>query len=178
MRRLPSGPVRGGSATHGERSSSGVTPMTAGWASTSGPKRSHVSGNGARLATVDLTRQADNTRRLACGRVAARNRARRGQGPPAAVDFRGCTHLGGQAAPDRCSGRRQTIPQRLRATRQAINAARRRRRHAPIPQQGRWRRSVLLGHDRSDGVPRHGPALAAFRAPVMRRWTQAWRRRS
>lgn len=132
----------------------------------------------ARLAKFDLTLHADKPRLLECGRLAARNRARRGQGTPASCDCLGVTHLGGQAAPDRCLVRRQTIPTRLRATRQAINAALRRRLPDPVPQQGRWRRSVLLGHYRYDGVPRNGPALAVFRAPGMRLWTHARRRRS
>jgi len=52
---------------------------------------------------------------------------------------------------------------RRRATRQEIKEALRRRRHAPRPQHGPWRRSVLRGHYRLYGVPLHGPACAAFR---------------
>ena len=177
--RLTSGHTRGGSATHGEMSSSCVTPMTACWASNIGPKRRSFSERlRVRLATFDLTLHADKTRRLEFGRFAARNRARRGQGKPASFDFLGFTQICGQAATDRFIVRRQTIPKRLRAKLQAITAERRRRLHDPVPQQGRWLRSVLLGHYRYDGVPLNGPALAAFRAQVMRLGTHALRRRS
>jgi hypothetical protein len=131
----------------------------------------------ARLATFDLTRPADKTRRRECGRFAVRNGGRRGHGHPATFDVLGFTPRCGPAAQDRLRVRRQTRPTRLRAKRQDLKAERRRRRHEPIPQQGRWLRAVLLGHDRSDGVPLNRPALAAFRAHVMRRWTQALRRR-
>jgi len=132
----------------------------------------------ARRATVDLTLHADNTRLREVGRCAARTRARRGPGTPASLDCLGCTHICGQAATDRLIVRRQTRPTRRRAKRQAITAELRRRLHDPVPQQGRWRRSVLLGHDWYEGVPLNRPALAAFRAQVMRRWTPALRRRS
>jgi group II intron reverse transcriptase/maturase len=132
----------------------------------------------ARLAKFDLTLHADKTRLLECGRFAVRNCGRRGHGTPPTFDFLGFTHICGQATQGRFIVRRQTMQKRLRAKLQAIKAALRRRRHDPLPQQGRWLRSVLLGHDRYDGVPLNRQALAAFRAQVMRLWTQALRRRS
>jgi len=132
----------------------------------------------ARLAKFDLTLHADKTRLLECGRFAVRNCGRRGHGTPPTFDFLGFTHICGQATQGRFIVRRQTMQKRLRAKLQAIKAALRRGRHDPIPQQGRWLRSVLLGHDRYDGVPLNRQALAAFRAQVMRLWTQALRRRS
>jgi hypothetical protein len=132
----------------------------------------------ARRAEFDLTRHADQTRRLEFGRCAVRNRGRRGQGTPATFDFLGFTHMCGQGAQRRCLVRRQTRQKRLRATLQEINAELRRRLHDPMPQQGRWLRSVLLGHSRYYGVPLNRQALAAFRAHVMRLWTHALRRRS
>jgi RNA-directed DNA polymerase len=132
----------------------------------------------ARLAKVDLTRHADKTRLLELGRFAVRTCSRRGHGKPATFDFLGFTHICGQAAPDRLIGRRQTMQKRLRAKLQDIKAELRRRRHDPIPQQGRWLRSGLRGHYRYDGVPLNRQALAAFRAQVMRLWTHALRRRS
>lgn len=132
----------------------------------------------ARLAKFDLTLHADKTRLLEFGRFAVRNCGRRGQDKPATFDFLGCTHRCGQAAQDRCIVRRQTMQKRLRAKLQEMKAERRRRLHDPIPQQGRWLRSVLLGHSRYSGVPLNRQALAAFRAQVMRLWTHALRRRS
>jgi RNA-directed DNA polymerase len=131
----------------------------------------------ARLATFDLTRHADKTRLLAFGRFAVRNGGRRGQGKPATFDFLGVTPIGGQGARDQCIVRRQPMQKQLRATLQDMKAARRRRRHDPIPQQGRWLRSVLLGHYRYSGVPLNRQARAVVRAQVMRLWTHALRRR-
>jgi hypothetical protein len=132
----------------------------------------------ARLAKFTLALHADKTRLLECGRFAARNRARRGQGKPATCNFLGFTHICGQAAQRRCMVVRQTMQKRLRAKLQEIKEALRRRRHDPMPQQGTWLRSVLLGHYRYSGVPLHWPALAEFRAQVVRLGTHALRRRS
>ena len=54
----------------------------------------------------------------------------------------------------------------------------RRRLHAPIPAQGAYLRSVLLGHVRYYGVPRNGPSLMAFRSALGRVWHATLRRRS
>jgi len=132
----------------------------------------------ARLAKFDLTLHADKTRLLEFGRFAVRNCGRRGQGKPATFDFLGFTHICGQGAQARVIVRRRTMQKRLRAKLQEIKAELRRRLHDPVPQQGRWLRSVLLGHYRYDGVPLNRQALAAFRAQVMRLWTHALRRRS
>ena len=59
--------------------------------------------------------------------------------------------------------RRKTIAKRLRKKLQDIKAALRERMHWPIPQQGAWLRSVLLGHYRYYAVPRNGSLLKVFR---------------
>jgi RNA-directed DNA polymerase len=122
----------------------------------------------ARLAKFDLALHAAKTHLLGFGRFAALNRARRGQGKPASFDFLGFTHICGRAAQDRFIVRRQTMPKRLRAKLQDIKIELRRRLHDPIPQQGRWLCSVLLGHYWYYGVPLNRRALAAFRAQVVR----------
>lgn len=132
----------------------------------------------ARVATFALTLHADKTRLLEFGRFAVRTCGRRGQGKPATVDFLGFTPICGQGAQARLIVRRRTMPKRRRAKLQEIKAELRRRLPDPVPQQGRWRRSVLLGPYRDYGVPLNRQALAAFRAQVMRLWAQALRRRS
>ena len=52
-----------------------------------------------------------------------------------------------------------------------------RRRHQPIPQQGRWLASVLRGHANYYGVPDNGEALRAFRYFATAHWYRALRRR-
>jgi hypothetical protein len=60
----------------------------------------------------------------------------------------------------------------------AVKATLRRRRHWPIPQQGAWWSSVLLGHSRYYGVPRNGSLLTVFRETSRRAWSRTLRRRS
>ena len=74
--------------------------------------------------------------------------------------------------------RRKTIAKRLRKKLQDIKAALRERMHWPIPQQGAWLRSVLLGHYRYYAVPRNGSLLKVFREAIMRYWGRTLRRRS
>jgi RNA-directed DNA polymerase len=59
-----------------------------------------------------------------------------------------------------------------------VKAELRRRMHDPIPEVGKWLRSVVSGHIRYYGVPRNGPALHAFRWQVGRHWHRVLSRRS
>ena len=61
---------------------------------------------------------------------------------------------------------------------QEVNDQLKRRRHQPIPEQGKWLRSVVQGHIAYYAVPGNTDAVAAFRAQVSRRWYKALRRRS
>lgn len=98
-----------------------------------------------RCQPCHLERHPEQTRLIACGRVAAERRQRRGQGRPATFDVLGLTPMGRQTRTGKCTVRRQTIATRLRQTRPAVNAALRERRHWPIPQQGAGRRRVRRG---------------------------------
>jgi len=53
-----------------------------------------------------------------------------------------------------------------------------RRRHLPIPEQGRWLASVITGHQRYYAVPGNYDAVHAFRTQVTWHWHRALRRRS
>ena len=53
-----------------------------------------------------------------------------------------------------------------------------RRRHQPIPEQGRWLASVLRGHSNYYAVPDNIEALRAFRYYAIEHWYRALRRRS
>ena len=53
-----------------------------------------------------------------------------------------------------------------------------RRRHLPIPDQGRWLASALRGHYNYYAVPDNGASLRGFRWRVTRHWLRALRRRS
>ena len=53
-----------------------------------------------------------------------------------------------------------------------------RRRHHPVPEQGRWLGSVVRGHCAYYAVPGNSKAIRAFRVQATRHWHRALRRRS
>ncbi len=54
----------------------------------------------------------------------------------------------------------------------------RKRRHEPIPEQGRWLKQVVTGFFVYHAVPTNSRALSAFRHHVTGLWLRALRRRS
>jgi hypothetical protein len=93
-------------------------------------------------------------------------------------DFLGFTHICGVAKRGRFWLRRITIGKRMRAKLKEVNDQLKRRRHQPIPVQGKWLRSVVQGHLAYYAVPGNTDAVEAFRAQVARMWFKALRRRS
>ena len=73
---------------------------------------------------------------------------------------------------------RQTMRTRWRAKLAAVKAELRQRLHDPVPEQGAYLRSVVMGHTRYYGVPMNGPALKAFRGAIGWIWCRTLRRRS
>ena len=66
----------------------------------------------------------------------------------------------------------------MRAKLREIKDQLKRRRHQPIPMQGKWLRSVVQGHLAYYAVPGNTDAVAAFRTQLSRLWFKALRRRS
>jgi RNA-directed DNA polymerase len=66
----------------------------------------------------------------------------------------------------------------MRAKLREVNDQLKRRRHQPIPEQGKWLCSVVTGHLAYYAVPGNTAAVAAFRTQVSRLWFKALRRRS
>jgi RNA-directed DNA polymerase len=66
----------------------------------------------------------------------------------------------------------------MRAKLKEVKDQLKRRRHQPIPVQGKWLRSVVSGHLAYYAVPGNADAVAAFRTQVSRIWFKALRRRS
>ena len=132
-----------------------------------------------RFRKFQLELHPGKTRLLEFGPFAAEHRERRGQGKPETFDFLGFTHICGKK---RSNGRftvlRQTIRQRLQAKLGEVTAELRRRLHDPVPQTGKWLRSVVEGHIRYYGVPMNTPALHLFRFQVGWLWHRALSRRS
>ena len=132
-----------------------------------------------RLVQFGLELNAEKTRLIEFGRNAARDRAARGLGKPDTFRFLGFTHVCAKA---RKSGRfklkRITDSKRVRAKLHAVKGEMARRRHLPIPEQGRWLARVLQGHYNYYAVPDNSAALTAYRKGLIRHWLKTLRRRS
>jgi RNA-directed DNA polymerase len=131
-----------------------------------------------RFARFGLQLHADKTRIVEFGRFAEQNRRNRGSGTPETFNFLGFTHSCGKTRKGHFTVLRQTMRQRWQAKLRVLKEELRQRLHTPIPEQGAYLRSVLLGHFRYYGVPRNGPALCAFRKAVGYLWRTVLRRRS
>jgi group II intron reverse transcriptase/maturase len=132
----------------------------------------------SRFAKFNLELHPEKTRLIQFGRFAAQNRAERGLGKPETFDFLGFTHFCGKTKDGRFWLRRITIAKRMRAKLRALKEELLRRRHLPIPVQGRWLASVVRGHLAYNAVPGNIDAVSAFRDEVRRLWREALRRRS
>jgi len=131
-----------------------------------------------RFAKFSLELHPDKTRLIEFGRFAAKNRRGRGLAKPETFDFLGFTHVCGKTRDGRFWLRRITIKKRMRAKLKQVKAELRRRRHWPIPEQGRWLASVLRGHFNYYAVPGNIDLITAFRDQIRWHWIQTLRRRS
>jgi group II intron reverse transcriptase/maturase len=131
-----------------------------------------------RLAKFSLELHPDKTRLIEFGPHAARRRAARGEGKPETFSFLGFTHICAATRSGRFWIRRKTDTKRLRAKLKQAKAEIMRRRHLPVPEQGRWLASVVTGHQAYYAVPGNYGAVHAFRTQVTRHWHHALRRRS
>lgn len=132
-----------------------------------------------RMAKFGLEPHPEKTRLIEFGRFAAANRSKRGEGKPETFDFLGFTHICAKTRKDkRFTIRRKTIAKRLRAKVKEVKEEILRRRHEPVPELGKWLRSVVQGHLNYYAVPGNKQSTDAFRSEVMRGWFRALRRRS
>jgi RNA-directed DNA polymerase len=131
-----------------------------------------------RFAKFSLELHPDKTRLIEFGRFAVKNRAERGVGKPETFDFLGFTHICGKGRSGSFWLRRTTIKKRMRAKLAEVRDQLKRRRHLPVPEQGRWLASVLRGHLAYYAVPGNITAIVAFRIQATRHWLKALRRRS
>jgi len=131
-----------------------------------------------RFAKFNLELHPDKTRLIEFGRNATRNRAARGEGKPDTFEFLGFTHICGKNKAGRFWVKRKTISKRMRAKLAEVKDEIKRRRHLPIPEQGRWLGSVVRGHLAYYAVPGNTDAVQTFCDEVTRYWFNALRRRS
>lgn len=131
-----------------------------------------------RFAKFGLKLHPDKTRLIEFGRFAEANRRRRGEGKPETFNFLGFTHICANTRKGKFTVLRQTMCKRRQAKLEEVKAELWRRMHQPIPEQGTYLRSVVLGHIRYYGVPMNSRSLNAFRMAVARLWCRTLRRRS
>jgi len=132
-----------------------------------------------RMKKFGLELHNEKTRLIEFGRHAAANKAARDEGKPETFDFLGFTHICATTRKNnRFTVRRQTIAKRLRGKAKAVREEIMRRRHVPVPEQGKWLRSVVQGHFNYYAVPSNKPSIDAFRTEVIKGWLHALRRRS
>jgi len=131
-----------------------------------------------RFAKFGLELSPEKTRLLSFGRRAAARGRRSGRGKPETFDFLGFTHVCGKTPDGKFQLLRLTSRKRMRRKLSEVKAELRRRLHRPVPEVGKWLRSVIQGHVNYYGVPLNLAALKSFRYQVIRRWRHALSRRS
>lgn len=131
-----------------------------------------------RFAKFGLELHPDKTRLIEFGRFAAERRQMHGMDKPETFNFLGFTHICGKTKTGAFTVLRQTMPKRLTAKLAEIKIEVTWRMHDPVPEVGKWLRSVVEGHFRYYAVPMNGPALVTFRYRVGRLWHHALCRRS
>lgn len=131
-----------------------------------------------RLIKFGLELHPDKTRLLRFGRYAASQRAERDERKPETFTFLGLTHICAKSQKGGFLLMRQTNAKRMRAKLSEISTEAMRRRHQPIPEQGKWLGSVLRGHYAYYAVPTNIRPLCTFRTELGRVWYRALRRRS
>jgi group II intron reverse transcriptase/maturase len=137
-----------------------------------------LAGLRERFAKFSLELHPGKTRLIEFGPRAARDRAARGEPKPETFAFLGFTHICATTRNGRFWIRRQTDTKRLRAKLKQAKAEIMRRRHLPVPEQGKWLASVIAGHQAYYAVPGNYRAVNAFRNQVTRHWHHALRCRS
>lgn len=129
-----------------------------------------------RLERFGLEVHPDKTRLIEFGRYAARDRRRRGEGKPATFDFLGLTHMCGKSRAGNYLLVRHTTKKRMRAKLKLIREDLLRRRHLPVPAQGRRIEAMVRGYFAYHAVPTNVGRLGSFRkVHALRRRSQRTR---
>jgi RNA-directed DNA polymerase len=131
-----------------------------------------------RMEKFQLELHPDKTRLFEFGRHAAANRKRARSGQAGDLRFpRLQAHLR-EDEEGTVSGASADGSQAHAGEVAAVKIELRRRMHDPVPEVGKWLKSVVGGHFRYFGVPGNGHALAHFRFTVSNLWHHALCRRS
>jgi RNA-directed DNA polymerase len=131
-----------------------------------------------RLAKFALELHPGKTRLIEFGPHAARNRKARGEGKPETFTFLGFRHIARMTRQGRFWVQRVTDTKKMAAKLKQVKAELMRRRHLPVPEQGKWLASVIRGHAAYYAVPGNAKAVQGFRYHLTRHWRHALGRRS
>ena len=131
-----------------------------------------------RLARFAMALHPEKTRLIRFGRFAAEQQRERGLRKPETFDFLGFTHICARSSSGAFWPLRITMRKRMQAKLHEVKDQLRRRQHLPVPEQGRWLRSVVRGHCAYYAVPGNRRAINSFRFQVAGYWHRALLRRS
>ncbi len=131
-----------------------------------------------RLSRFHLELNAEKTRLIEFGRLAATDRAKRGECKPETFDFLGFTNICSKSRKGKFIVLRQTSRKKMRTKLKELRLELRRRMHDPVCEVGVGLRSVLMGHYRYYGVPRNSVAMSSFRYQVLWLWHRSLERHS
>ncbi len=131
-----------------------------------------------RLRKFSLELHPGKTRLIEFGKYASRSRKANRAGKPETFNFLGLTHICGRSRAGWFLLQRHTMRSRMRAKLKEIKIELQRRRHQPIPEQGKWLQSVVRGYFAYHAVPTNIRSLASFRTQIGRHWLKALNRRS
>ena len=131
-----------------------------------------------RLGEFGLELHPDKTRLIEFGRHTIDRGTGGGTGKSGTFDFLGFTHISARGRNGRFRVERRTMKKRLRSKLVEIKRELRRRMHDPVPEVGKWLRSVVRGHLQYYGVPLNGRALRQFHWRVTWLWHRSLSRRS
>jgi len=131
-----------------------------------------------RFRKFSLELHPEKTRLIEFGRKAAERRKARGLRKPETFNYLGLTHICGRNKVGGFLLRRQTMRKRMQAKLCEVKTELKKRRHLPIPEQGRWLASVVRGYFAYHAVPTNMRTMERFRFQVIRHWHRSLRRRS
>lgn len=131
-----------------------------------------------RFSQFGLQLHPQKTRLIEFGRFAVKSRSNRGQGKPETFNFLGFTHICSETRKGKFTILRKTMRKRWQVKLKEVYSELRRRMHEPVPKQGSYLRSVLLGYMRYYAVPMNNRSMSAFRHSVQWLWWKTLKRRS
>jgi RNA-directed DNA polymerase len=131
-----------------------------------------------RLAEFSLELHPGKTRLIEFGPNAARLRKARGEGKPETFTFLGFRHIARMSRRGKFWVQRVTDKKKMAAKLKSVKAELMRKRHLPVPEQGKWLASVVRGHQAYYAVPGNTKANSAFRYHVTVLWQRSLSRRS